>query len=214
MKILIDGYNLIFAWGWMPNSDHPTASRQARSRLIQKLSQLIEKELRKNILIVFDVKSALAAKHLKSGADPSGFELLYAHGYPDADTLIEELIQKESAPQNLIVVSSDRRIKTAANRRGAFVVESENFLDEIPSLFHSASNENDEVETKLDAAMFPKVETIDWLAEFGIAKKGAGLESVPDESVDLSNGLGEFKEMDADFDAPPFPQNYGRELLE
>lgn len=55
-------------------------------------------------------------------------ELRYSGSSSDADTVIEHLIAADHAPRQLIVVSNDRRLMTAARRRRARAMTSETFL--------------------------------------------------------------------------------------
>ena len=48
-----------------------------------------------------------------------GLTVRFASQYPDADSLIEELIDQNTAPRRLTVVSSDHRLQRAAQRRRA-----------------------------------------------------------------------------------------------
>lgn len=57
-----------------------------------------------------------------------GVMVRYAGSGADADTLLERLIEEDSAPRRLLVVSSDRRVQRAAQRRRARVESSEVFL--------------------------------------------------------------------------------------
>lgn len=59
--------------------------------------------------------------------------LIYAGGGKDADSLIEELITADTAPRRLFVVSDDHRIQRAAQRRGASVVSSADFVRRLAS---------------------------------------------------------------------------------
>ncbi len=59
---------------------------------------------------------------------PTGVSVVYAGAGRDADTLIEGMIGRDSAPRSLRVVSSDRRIQRAARRRRAGWMSSEDFL--------------------------------------------------------------------------------------
>jgi hypothetical protein len=54
----------------------------------------------------------------------------FAREYPDADSLIEELVEDDTAPTHLVVVSSDRRLQVAARRRRAKAVSCEEWLAE------------------------------------------------------------------------------------
>jgi hypothetical protein len=187
MKILIDGYNLIFAWGWMPANQSPQATEAARIKLYQKLAQLIPTYMRGQVLIVFDYKSPAGSRKvrsLESEAQQAGFQVRFAHDYPDADTLIEELIRREIAPKRLVVVSTDQRLRTAAQRRKARSIRSEEFLDEIKGLVaECVPSDNKQENLPVPPAIFDSesdsgymggkqeavasLGRVDWLAEFG-----------------------------------------------
>jgi hypothetical protein len=53
----------------------------------------------------------------------------FAREYPDADSLIEELVDDATSP-HLVVVSSDRRLQAAARRRRARAVGCDEWLAE------------------------------------------------------------------------------------
>jgi len=55
-------------------------------------------------------------------------EIVYAGPGRDADSAIERLIERDTAPRQLLVVSSDRRILTAARKRRCRTLTSEAFL--------------------------------------------------------------------------------------
>jgi len=54
-------------------------------------------------------------------------EVLFAGPGRDADTVIEDKIQANTAPRRLVIVSSDRRLRRAARTREAAAVKSEDF---------------------------------------------------------------------------------------
>jgi predicted RNA-binding protein with PIN domain len=176
MKILIDGYNLIFAWGWMPGNASTQASSIARKRMIEKLKQLIPFSVRGHFTMVFDVgalTSSQARQSLASGIDQSGFYLRFAHNYPDADSLIEKMIREESTPNQLVVVSTDQRLRTAAERRKAISIRSEDFLDAIVNIVHQIDQgknqfDSDRVASTSKQQAIEGLAGIDWLTEFGI----------------------------------------------
>ena len=58
-------------------------------------------------------------------------EIAYAGPNRDADSAIERLIARDSAPKKLLVVSSDRRILTAARKRRCSAMPSEPFLAQL-----------------------------------------------------------------------------------
>lgn len=55
-------------------------------------------------------------------------DVLFAGAGKDADTLIEVIISRDSAPARLLVVSTDRRIRKHAAKRGAASITSAEFL--------------------------------------------------------------------------------------
>lgn len=55
-------------------------------------------------------------------------EIVYAGPGRDADSAIERLVERDSAPRQLLVVSSDRRILTAARKRRCGTLTSQAFL--------------------------------------------------------------------------------------
>ena len=64
--------------------------------------------------------------------EPGGYvKIIYSGPQSDADTRMEELIGKNSAPRQLIVVSSDRQIFKAARRRRAKTMTSAVYLREL-----------------------------------------------------------------------------------
>ncbi len=60
----------------------------------------------------------------------------YAGSNTDADTIIEKIIKKSSAPTRLTIVSSDRRLIKAGQRRRCKVLSSERFLTQLADDFH------------------------------------------------------------------------------
>lgn len=61
----------------------------------------------------------------------SNLEVLFAGLGSDADTTIEEKIRTNTAPRKLTVVSSDRRLRKAAQTRKATTVKSEVFWNNV-----------------------------------------------------------------------------------
>ena len=63
-----------------------------------------------------------------SGKEIAGLDVVYAGASQEADDVIELLIARDSAPRRLLVVSTDRRLVRAANRRRAQSITSQAFL--------------------------------------------------------------------------------------
>ncbi|MEO1236393.1 MAG: NYN domain-containing protein [Planctomycetota bacterium] len=71
-------------------------------------------------------------KPLRAEVSPvAEVELVFAGSHRSADDLIVELINRDSAPRRLTVVSSDRAIRAAARRRRARDLSSEDFIDRL-----------------------------------------------------------------------------------
>ena len=124
--IIIDGYNLLHASGIFGAERGPRGFEQSRLALLDHLLELLGPEAERT-LVVFD------AAH-----DPDGLPARLQHGlirvwfareYPDADSLIEELLADDPNRGN-VVVSSDRRLQVAARRQRATAIGSEQWLAE------------------------------------------------------------------------------------
>ena len=127
MTLIIDGYNLLHASGVFGAERGPRGFEQSRLALLDLLADLLGAEASKTI-VVFDAVNApdgLPGRHVHRG-----IRVWFAREYPDADSLIEELIDDDNAPQSLTVVSSDRRLQAAARRRRAGAVDCESWLAE------------------------------------------------------------------------------------
>jgi predicted RNA-binding protein with PIN domain len=58
-------------------------------------------------------------------------EVIFVGARTDADTVIENKINTNSAPKRLIIISSDQRIRKAAKARKAVSVKSEKFWPDL-----------------------------------------------------------------------------------
>ena len=82
----------------------------------------------------------------------------------DADTLIIEKIEDNTAPKRLIVVSTDREIQTAANRRKAVAVRSDLFWQQLLKQLDRKKPIQEPEEKRRGVSEF---ETDQWLDFFG-----------------------------------------------
>jgi predicted RNA-binding protein with PIN domain len=128
MFYLIDGYNFVLNGGLARTLSGPGNLERARSRLIGWLSSSLGESERAKTTIVFDAKPGSIEQ---KDVTIQGIRILFAVDYEDADTLLEELIARHSAPKQLTVVSSDVRVQAAAKRRRARAVKSEEWRDDI-----------------------------------------------------------------------------------
>jgi len=192
IDIIIDGYNLIHAWGWLPNHRHRQSLQQGRARMLQRLAEIVPAAYRPKITIVFDAGNWQISHQREedspvSPLDNLGFSVVFASQYDEADTMIEELILKSPHPQNLRIVSSDQRLTKAAQRRRGTAIRSQDCLDEFEKLFAADSLSVDHItaSTKPQDLGVEKVipadlKEIDWLAEFKIdSEEPLGVEKQP-----------------------------------
>lgn len=128
MNLIVDGYNLMHAAGDFGHGAGPGGLERSRTALLRYLAQALEPELAARTVVVFDASAQRGAPRTERFR---GLTVIYAAGYEDADSLIEELIRRHSAPRRLTVVSSDRRLRRAARRRKATSVGSGQWYDQI-----------------------------------------------------------------------------------
>ncbi|MFH1017794.1 MAG: NYN domain-containing protein [Pseudomonadota bacterium] len=115
-RVLIDGYNLL-----------PVTGLSGRDRLIARLVRY-HREKGHAVTIVFDgTRGGTGTGDLQHEA---GVEILFSPLTVTADDLIEQILAR-SAAGVWVVVSSDRRIQSAARRARASFLSSEEFARRI-----------------------------------------------------------------------------------
>ena len=138
-KLVIDGYNLIGAYGLMRNRD----LQNERDTLIKKLSDY--KKIKKfDITIVFD---GWRSNNLFEGYDRTGgVSIIYSRTGESADEVIKKIVKGGQGRENFIVVTSDREVADFCNRYNATVVSSGEFKDkmELASVFQTDDFSKDE----------------------------------------------------------------------
>ena len=125
MLLIIDGYNLLHASGVFGDERGPRGFEKSRLALLDLLVDLLGDKAADTI-VVFD--AARAPDGLPARLTHGGIRVWFAREYPDADSLIEELVENDDAPSSLLVVSGDRRLQVAARRRRAQAVSSDDWL--------------------------------------------------------------------------------------
>ena len=128
MLWLIDGYNLMHAAGAIDkHAKNGRTFHRKRRRFLDVLAGALGADRASRTTIVFDAKKPPADFPVE--AIYQGMSIIFALGDENADARIEQLIAAHSAPKSLTVVSTDRRVRQAANRRKARSLTSEEFLD-------------------------------------------------------------------------------------
>jgi uncharacterized protein len=169
MRILIDGYNLMFEGGLLGKRLGPDGLRKTRQRFLNKLADALGPIDAHQTTVVFD------ASHAPEGVPREirhkGLSVVFAVDTDDADERIELLIAGHSSPKQLTVVSTDRRVRTAATRRKARAVTGDAFWTEIDARKRSLSRSRTTEVPPLPVPERPvetsPEETAYWLEEFG-----------------------------------------------
>ena len=160
MSILIDGYNLLRA---VQNLTEQT-SDVTDVQLCFILSRYIGIVKTKGV-IVFD---GIGPRDKTAFGNLTSLEVVFSGRSKEADDIIEKLVLENSAPKSLTVVSSDRRIKSAANKRKATAVGSVDFWDEVIKTLEKKARRKTEPPAKYIG--ITEAETEYWLREFGLIK--------------------------------------------
>ncbi|MCC7419571.1 MAG: NYN domain-containing protein [Planctomycetaceae bacterium] len=126
---LIDGYNLLHACGMARVRYASGELEKCRERLLNHIAGRMTDDERSRTTVVFDARDPWidglrSFKH-------RGMQIEFAPANSDADSLIETLIAHHASPRQLVVVSSDRRLKTAITRRRGTACKSEEFAAEL-----------------------------------------------------------------------------------
>lgn len=122
---IIDGYNLMHSVGYARERYGQGGLERSRNRLLRFLANRLDLEERRRTTIVFDARTIPFEGSRQQKLEE--MTILFNQAGSDADTLIEELILKHSAPKQLEVISGDRRLQRAIKRRKGIAVESEDF---------------------------------------------------------------------------------------
>jgi len=125
IRFLIDGYNFLNASGIeSQNTALPAGTPLERSRLAMLdflVNHLTPEEVAETV-VVFDARYVFRPR--AETFTYHGLVVRFAVRYPDADSLLEQMIQEHTSPKSLTVVSSDHRIQRAARRRRAKFIDS------------------------------------------------------------------------------------------
>jgi predicted RNA-binding protein with PIN domain len=118
MPIIIDGYNLLRSVQKI--EEYQSLDEAALCRIISEYLQRV----RTYAQVIFDGLGPRDKSDL-SGID--NVEVYFSGENLEADDVIEEKIEEYSAPKNMVVVSTDRRIRAAAAKRKSISVTSDLF---------------------------------------------------------------------------------------
>ena len=147
-----------------------------------------------------------------------GMTVLYSRDYPDADAQIEQLIEEETAPRLLMVVSSDHRVQRAARRRRARYIDSDRWYARLWKRRHARQQRSEPVVKPTGPFSAEEIEY--WLREFS---QPLDTPEKPEQAIPESPAQDNRTEptppnkSDPSEGPPlenPFPPGYGEDLLE
>jgi predicted RNA-binding protein with PIN domain len=158
---LIDGYNLLHAMGVLCGPVGPGELAKARGRLLGLLAGGFG-DAAGSVTVVFD--AAHAPPHAAAEQSFRGVHVRFAVRQDEADDLIELLLEEDSAPWNVTLVSDDHRLQRAARRRACQVQGCEEFLEWLDR--HRRDRERRPAEPPEKRGRLTEAELQSWLAEF------------------------------------------------
>ncbi|MBN1765700.1 MAG: NYN domain-containing protein [Sedimentisphaerales bacterium] len=99
-------------------------------------------------------------------------KIIYSGPQSDADTVMETLIRKNTAPRRLIVVSSDNKIRKSARQRRCIIMGAKNYCDDLWNRSRLKPPSPKEPRKKYRGV--PDGELVQWLEMFGIDPEEPG----------------------------------------
>ncbi len=158
MLYLIDGYNLLST---IRKSDESNANLD-EAGMCATLSEFLYR-MRQGGRIYFDGTGPRDKTGLTGLLN---LEVIFTGPGMEADHRIAEEIEQSTAPKNLAVVSTDREIRAAAEKRKAGVIRSEDFW---PALVRTLKTKRTKIrEPKAKREGLTEAETEEWMRLFGL----------------------------------------------
>ena len=175
MPYLVDGYNVYHAARKMADQwSHITTLT-----LCQWIAQDMQR-LNDRAIVVFDGNKLRGQSWEVLPAD--FVEIRHSGPEQDADSALEDLIQQNTAPRRLTVVSSDNRLRKAARRRRCKLLKAPEYLEELVRRQQTPPRRCTEPIQKRRG--LAEGELPEWLERFGLPK------DKPDEN---ENSFGRIK---------------------
>ena len=160
MPVLVDTYNLLHITGILPPEYagidvHGLAAMIARSRY-----------RRQQVTLICD--GTPRSRESSADAPSSRLRIVYAGPGREADDEITDLIDRDSAPRRLLVISNDHRIRQHARRRKARTLACETFLRRLVLDARHASPGRKQASPRRPIEPLDEKQITAWYREFGI----------------------------------------------
>jgi len=159
MPLIIDGNNLL--------QSIQKSGEDFESLTAGRLCRIISTYLRLNGdkgEIVFDGTGPPDKSEFDNISD---LEVFFSGRATDADTVIEDKIRINTAPKRLTVVSSDRRLRSAARARRVTAVKADVFWNDVQKQLSRKKTPKEPAEKRLGLT---EGETQKWLEFFGLER--------------------------------------------
>jgi hypothetical protein len=122
MPVIIDGHNLL--WAVQGIEDDPSITDIGLCRVLDRYFGLVSQ----NAEIIFDGTGPLNQTEFTAIRN---LMVSFSGRASDCDTIIEQRILDSTAPKNLTIVSTDRRLRDAADDARAASVRVEDFWEDV-----------------------------------------------------------------------------------
>lgn len=118
--------------------------------------------------------------HTPASSEIAGIDLIYSGPHLTADDLIIRMVDQDSAPRRLTIVTNDRQIQKAVRRRRAKVRSCEALIHDLAGhAGHGRGPSSPTESTKPDPGRLTDQQVRQWLKEFGLDS-----DELPDPRVD------------------------------
>lgn len=115
--LLVDGYNILHAWGWLSTRDATAAALEvARSRLIETVRTMHDVD-GYDVTVVFDGRGP--SPSVDPASQEPGFRVIFAPVDRTADTVIEALAAAAPDPRSCTVATADALERETISAAGA-----------------------------------------------------------------------------------------------
>jgi len=124
--LLIDGYNILYAWRWLrPGRETAPTLDAARARLVEAIYAIHDVDAIA-VTVVFDGRGAVVQQD--AAASSAGIAVLFAPAGKTADSVIENLVAGARDPRACTVATADALERETVTASGASCVSPEDLL--------------------------------------------------------------------------------------